>query len=232
MSQVSRVAVVTGANRGIGLETCRQLAEKGLQVVLTSRNETEGHAACDRLRDEGLKVAYHPLDVTDDDSIKQLRDTLARTYSRLDVLINNAAIHIDNALSVLTTDLSILENTLETNVRGPFALCKQLIPLMQAENYGRVVNVSSGAGQLYDMRSGYPAYRMSKAALNALTRILASEMKGTNIIVNSVCPGWVKTEMGGANAPRDVEEGADTIVWLATLPDGAPSGIFFRDRQP
>ncbi|MEO1131604.1 MAG: SDR family oxidoreductase [Cyanobacteria bacterium J06639_1] len=232
MSQPSRVAVVTGANRGIGLETCRQLAEVGLQVILTSRNEAQGREACDRLRDDGLKVAYHPLDVTDDASIQTLSDTLKRTYGRLDVLINNAAIHIDNALSVLTTDLSILDKTLETNVRAPFALCKQLIPLMQANNYGRVVNVSSGAGQLYDMRSGYPAYRMSKAALNALTRILASEMKGTNIIVNSVCPGWVKTEMGGTNAPRDVEEGADTIVWLATLPDGAPSGIFFRDRQP
>ncbi|MEM6447288.1 MAG: SDR family oxidoreductase [Cyanobacteria bacterium P01_D01_bin.123] len=232
MGEAKRVAVVTGANRGIGLETCRQLADMGLHVVLTSRDETKGLEARDRLRDEGWDVDYHPLDVTDEASVKHLRDALKRTYSRLDVLVNNAAIHIDSALSVLNTDLSILQRTLNTNVYGPFMLCKLLIPLMKLKNYGRVVNVSSGAGQLYDMRSGYPAYRISKAALNALTRTLASEMKGTNILVNAVCPGWVKTEMGGTNAPRDVEEGADTIVWLATLPDGAPSGIFFRDRQP
>lgn len=204
----------------------------GLQVVLTSRNEAQGNAACDRLRDEGLPVAYHPLDVTQERSAKDLRESLARNYGRLDVLVNNAAIHVDSALSVLNTKLSVLDRTLETNVRGPFMLCRLLIPLMKLKNYGRVVNVSSGAGQLYDMRSGYPAYRLSKAALNALTRTLASEMKGTNIIVNSACPGWVNTEMGGPNAPRDVEEGADTITWLATLPDGAPSGMFFRDRQP
>ena len=150
-------------------------------------------------------------------------------------MVNNAAIALDftgeSAGSIFKAKISTIQQTIETNVYGPLLICQALIPLMQINNYGRVVNVSSGAGQLQDMQSGYPAYRMSKTALNSLTRMFASELEGTNILVNSVCPGWVKTDMGGPNAPRTTEQGADTIVWLATLPDEGPTGGFFRDRE-
>ncbi len=231
MSATKRVAVVTGANRGIGFETCRQLAKKGIQVILTSRDRAKGEAAVEKLQAEGLDVSYHPLDVTDSDSVQRLAEFIKREFGQLDILVNNAGVSLDSSDSVLNTKIDTLRKTMDTNLYGPLLLCQALIPLMK-HNYGRVVNVSSGAGQLSDMTSGYPSYRISKTALNALTRILANELKGTNILVNSVCPGWVKTDMGGANAPRTPEQGADTIVWLATLPDNGPTSGFFRDRQP
>ncbi len=231
MSATKRVAVVTGANRGIGFETCRQLAKKGIQVILTSRDEPNGKAAVEKLQAEGLDVSYHPLDVTDSDSVQRLAEFIKSEFGQLDILVNNAGVSLDSSDSVLNTKIDTLRKTMDTNLYGPLLLCQALIPLMK-HNYGRVVNVSSGAGQLSDMTSGYPSYRISKTALNALTRILANELKGTNILVNSVCPGWVKTDMGGANAPRTPEQGADTIVWLATLPDNGPTSGFFRDRQP
>jgi NAD(P)-dependent dehydrogenase (short-subunit alcohol dehydrogenase family) len=154
----------------------------------------------------------------------------------LEILVNNAGILIDPldpaAGSVFHTKVDTLRRTYETNVYGPLQLCQALIPLMQVRGYGRVVNISSGMGQLSEMNGGYPGYRLSKTALNALTRIFADELKGTNILVNSVCPGWVRTDMGGPKASRSVEEGVYTIVWLATLPSGSPTGQFFRDRQP
>jgi NAD(P)-dependent dehydrogenase (short-subunit alcohol dehydrogenase family) len=231
MSPTKRVAVVTGANRGIGFETCRQLAKKGIQVILTSRDRANGEAAVEKLQAEGLDVSYHPLDVTDSDSVQRLAEFIKGEFGQLDILVNNAGVLLDSSDTVLNTKIDTLRKTIDTNLYGPLLLCQALIPLMK-HNYGRVVNVSSGAGQLSDMTSGYPSYRISKTALNALTRILANELKGTNILVNSVCPGWVKTDMGGANAPRTPEQGADTIVWLATLPDNGPTSGFFRDRQP
>jgi len=231
MSPTKRVAVVTGANRGIGFETCRQLAKKGIQVILTSRDRANGEAAVEKLQAEGLDVSYHPLDVTDSDSVQRLAEFIKSEFGQLDILVNNAGVLLDSSDTVLSTKIDTLRKTIDTNLYGPLLLCQALIPLMK-HNYGRVVNVSSGAGQLSDMTSGYPSYRISKTALNALTRILANELKGTNILVNSVCPGWVKTDMGGANAPRTPEQGADTIVWLATLPDNGPTSGFFRDRQP
>lgn len=130
------------------------------------------------------------------------------------------------------TRLDILDATLKTNFYGPLLLCQAFVPLMKRNKYGRIVNVSSGLGQLDSLGSGYPAYELSKAALNALTLSMARELRGTNVLINAMCPGWVRTDMGGWHAPRSVEEGADTVVWLATLPDGGPQGGFFRDRQP
>jgi NAD(P)-dependent dehydrogenase (short-subunit alcohol dehydrogenase family) len=237
MNTDQKIAVVTGANRGLGLETCRQLAQLGLTVVLTSRDRAKGQAAADELRAQGLNVRFHALDVTDAKSIGQLGEYLANEYGRIDILVNNAGVFLDpiggsdpSASSVFRADIDTLRTTMETNLYGPLRMCQALIPLMQGS--GRVVNVSSGMGQLSDMNGGCPGYRFSKTALNALTRILADELQHTRIKVNSVCPGWVRTEMGGRNATRSVEEGATTIVWLATLADDGPSGGFFRDQQP
>lgn len=236
MSATKKLAVVTGANRGIGFETCRQLAKKDIQVILTSRDETKGKAAAEKLRSQGLDVSNYPLDVTNAESIEHLTQFVRDRFGKLDILVNNAAIAQefsgDAEGSIFKAKISTLQETIETNLSGPLLISQALIPLMKVHNYGRVVNVSSGAGQLHEMTSGYPAYRVSKTALNALTRMFAYELKDPNILVNSVCPGWVRTDMGGPNAPRSPEEGADTIVWLATLPDGSPTGGFFRDRKP
>lgn len=231
MSNENTIAIVTGANRGIGFETCRQLARRGIQVIMTSRDEARGQAAQQKLASEGLGVACHQLNVTDSGSIQRLAGDIRQQYGRLDVLINNAGVLIDQR-GVLDTDLDTVRTTMETNVYGPWRLIQALVPLMKQGGHGRIVNLSSGMGQLSDMGSGSPAYRMSKTALNALTGMLAAELRQSNILVNSMCPGWVRTDMGGASAPRSVEQGADTAVWLATLPDDGPTGGFFRDKEP
>jgi NAD(P)-dependent dehydrogenase (short-subunit alcohol dehydrogenase family) len=231
-----RVALVSGANRGIGLEIVRQLARSGLTAVIGTRNAEKGLAAADKLKSEGLQVTVVELDVDDEKSAARAIAEMKRLFGRCDVLVNNAAILIDGpggfdaSLFELASDVA--RRTFETNVLGPLHLIKAAVPLMRELRYGRIVNISSGAGQLSDMRSGFPAYRMSKAALNALTRITATELRDTNIKVNAVCPGWVRTEMGGPNADRSVEQGAETPVWLATLPDNGPTDGFFRDKKP
>jgi NAD(P)-dependent dehydrogenase (short-subunit alcohol dehydrogenase family) len=231
-----QIALVTGANRGLGLETSRQLAQQGIHVILSSRDAVKGEAAVEKLKAEGLTVSYHPLDVADSESIKSLAQFIQEQFGHLEILVNNAGIFIDSqdsaAESIFQADLETLRRTYETNVYGPLQLCQTLIPLMQKQGYGRVVNVSSGMGQLSNMNGGSTGYRLSKTSLNAVTRIFADELKGTNILVNSVCPGWVRTDMGGPNAHRNIEDGVNTIVWLATLPTGSPTGLFFRDRQP
>lgn len=230
---VARIAVVTGGNRGIGYEICRQLARQGIHVVLTSRNAAKGKAACKTLRDAGLPVEYRKLDVTSARSIKALADFVAKQFGRVDILVNNAGIMIDPpGARILDSDLKTYRDTFETNVLAPLALIQALLPLMKKRKYGRIVNLSSGLGQLSEMAGGTPAYRISKTALNAVTRIVAAETRGANVLVNSMCPGWVKSDMGGPNAPRTVAQGADTAVWLATLPDNGPTGGFFRDRKP
>jgi NAD(P)-dependent dehydrogenase (short-subunit alcohol dehydrogenase family) len=232
MSQ--KVAVVTGGNRGLGFEASRQLAKQGYKVILTSRDEEKGKAASEKLQAEGLDVISYPLDVTSDESSRNLAEFIRQQFGRVDVLINNAGISIDAQAgnnSLLNAKIDTLQQTIDTNTFGVVRVTQALIPLMKEQNYGRIVNVSSGMGQLKDMQGGYPGYRISKTALNAVTRIFASELIGTNILVNSVCPGWVKTDMGGANAPRTPEQGVDTIVWLATLPEDGATGGFFRDRQ-
>jgi len=238
-----RVAIVTGANRGIGFETCRQLARKGFKVVLASRDAAKGKAAAETLRGEGLKVEPAELDVADADSITRFAATVRREHGRADVLVNNAGVFLDREPAAggrkngplpaaLDADPDVVRKSMETNAYGPFQLIQALVPLMRERNYGRIINVSSGMGQLTEMNDGYPGYRISKTALNAVTRIFSEELKTTDIQVNSICPGWVKTDMGGQEAPRTTEQGADTIVWLATQPPGGPTGKFFRDRKP
>ncbi len=230
-----RIALVTGANRGLGLETCRQLAALGMTVILTSRDASLGRQAVKQIEGPGLGLHYHPLDVTDAESIDALTGYIQEYHGRLDVLVNNAGIFPDTpshggSSSVFEAKLDTLRTSIETNTYGPLRLCQRLIPLMNGR--GRVVNVSSGMGQLSEMNGCCPGYRLSKTALNAVTRIVADELRDTQIKVNSVCPGWVRTDMGGAGADLTPAEGADTIVWLATLPDDGPSGGFFRQRSP
>jgi NAD(P)-dependent dehydrogenase (short-subunit alcohol dehydrogenase family) len=228
------IAVVTGANRGIGREVARQLAvHHGRHVVVAARDAAGGEAAAEAIRREGGSAEFRRLDVADEASVREFARGLADRAAVLEILVNNAGILPDeDAGSVFSARLETIERTLRTNTFGPFLLMRELVPLMRRGGRGRVVNLSSGMGQLAEMNGGYPAYRLSKTALNALTRIFADETEGENILVNSVCPGWVRTEMGGEGADRSVEQGADTVVWLATLPDGGPTGGFFRDREP
>jgi NAD(P)-dependent dehydrogenase (short-subunit alcohol dehydrogenase family) len=227
----NKIALVTGANRGIGFETCRQLSQLGLTVVLTSRDTVKGEIATKQLKDKGLDVVFHRLDVSAKKDIEYAFDRINQQYGQLDVLVNNAAILYDTFQSALTADLEVVSKALITNLYGPWLLCQAFLPLMKGNGYGRIVNVSSGAGSLHYMGGGTPAYGISKAALNALTIKLASELSGTGILVNSVDPGWVATDMGGRGG-RPVEEGAKGIVWAATLPDNGPSGGFFYDGKP
>ena len=233
---VTRVALVSGGNRGIGLEIARQLARRGMLVVISSRDLEKGQAAAKTIIDEGYPTEVVRLDITDEASVAAAVEEIVLRHGRIDILVNNAAILIDgpggfkSSLFELKADTA--RQTFETNVLGPLRLTQAVVPIMERNGYGRIVNLSSGAGQLSDMRSGFPAYRMSKTALNALTRITASELASTNIKVNAVCPGWVRTDMGGAEAERPVEVGAETPVWLATLPENGPTGGFFRDKRP
>jgi NAD(P)-dependent dehydrogenase (short-subunit alcohol dehydrogenase family) len=229
MAEDGRVALVSGANRGIGLEIVRQLAGQGLTVILGARDEEKGRGAA-----EGLEGDVRPrqLEVTDQESVDRLARSVEEEFGRLDVLVNNAGIANDHGQRGVDADLDRIREALEANLLGAWRLCEATIPLMQRNGYGRIVNMSSGLGAINDMGGGSPAYRVSKAGLNALTRILSSELRGSGILVNSVCPGWVRTDMGGESASRSVEEGADTPVWAATLPDNGPTGGFFRDRRP
>jgi NAD(P)-dependent dehydrogenase (short-subunit alcohol dehydrogenase family) len=222
-----RIAVVTGANRGIGLEICRQLAQAGMHVILTARDEAKGKAAAKK-----LGVESHPLDVDSDESVKAFLRWIKDTHGRCDVLINNAGVMLDPRGSrVLDSKIETYRETLETNLLGPLRMIQAIAPLMKKQGYGRIVNMSSGQGQLSEMGVGTPAYRVSKTALNALTRTTAADLHGSGILVNAMCPGWVRTDMGGSGAPRSVEQGADTAIWLATLPAKGPSGGYFRDRK-
>ncbi|WP_116952498.1 SDR family NAD(P)-dependent oxidoreductase [Jiangella endophytica] len=225
---VAPVAVVTGGNRGIGLEVCRQLAARGHTVVLTARSSDAARSAA-----AGLPGAVVPfrLDVTRPEDAAALAGFLRDEFGRLDVLVNNAAIHYDTWQRAATADLDVVREAAETNVYGPWRLATALLPLLRAGAHPRIVNVSSEGGSLASMGGGTPAYSMTKAALNAVTRMLAAELRRDGILVNSICPGWVATDMGGPGG-RPVADGAAGIVWAATLPDDGPTGGFFRDRRP
>jgi len=228
---MDRIAVVTGANRGIGLEVVRQLAERGDQVVLTSRNVDAGRAAAEGFASQGLAVEHQRLDVTDPDDAARLGQHVGDRYGRLDVLVNNAAIHYDTWQQARSADLGVVREAFETNLFGLWQVTEALVPLIEASGHGRIVNVSSEAGSLASMGGGIPAYRTSKAALNALTRMLAAELAPRRVLVNAVCPGWVATDMGGPGG-RPVEEGAASVLWAVDLPDDGPTGGFFRDGAP
>jgi NAD(P)-dependent dehydrogenase (short-subunit alcohol dehydrogenase family) len=228
-----RIALVTGANKGIGFEICRQLARMKVCVLLAARDEQRGRAAAQSLRAEGLDVRAETLDVTDADQAHALARRIDAEHARCDILVNNAGVLLDPPGSrVLGADPQVFRATLETNFYGPLLVSQAIIPMMKRHRYGRVVNLSSGLGQLQEMGDGTPAYRVSKTALNALTRMLAAATRQDGILVNAMCPGWVRTDMGGGNATRSPEEAAQAALWLATLPDDGPTGGFFRDRQP
>lgn len=227
-----RVAIVTGANRGIGLEVTRQLAERGFVVVLGSRDLAKGESATQSLVRQGLThILPRQLDVADNKSVARLAAQVETELGRVDVLVNNAAILYDTWQRAIGADLGVVKEAFETNTLGAWRMCQAFIGLMRRHRYGRIVNVSSEAGSLAGMGSGTPAYNLSKAGLNALTRMLAADLAGSGILVNAVCPGWVATDMGGRGG-RPVAEGAAGIIWAATLPDNGPSGGFFRDGHP
>jgi NAD(P)-dependent dehydrogenase (short-subunit alcohol dehydrogenase family) len=225
-------AVVTGANRGIGLEVARQLAARDFEVVLGSRDDEKGRRAAERLSSDGYSVTPRQLDVAEPRSVERFAKWLTSEARELDVLVNNAAIHYDTWQHAADADLDVVREALETNLLGAWRMAEACLPLLRESEHGRIVNVSSGAGSLTDMSSGgAPAYSASKAALNALTRMLAADLRSQGILVNSVCPGWVATDMGGPGG-RPVSEGAAGVVWAAVLPDDGPTGGFFRDGRP
>ncbi len=239
-NNVSKIALVTGANKGLGFEISKQLAKQEIQVILGARDIAKGQEAADKLKQQGLDVYPLTLDINNVESIQSAVNTIKEKFGTLHILVNNAGVMLDWTTSVFDITLDTLTQTLQTNLYGAFQLCQLCIPLMKASGYGRIVNMSSTLGSLTDMsdpNSHYdgvqsPSYRLSKTALNAVTALFARELRGTNILINSACPGWVQTDMGSEAAPLSIEQGADTPVWLATLPDGGPNGGFFNSRKP
>jgi NAD(P)-dependent dehydrogenase (short-subunit alcohol dehydrogenase family) len=235
-----RIALVTGANKGIGYEVARQLLARGFQVVVGARRRDAGQKAATELSQgdgidkltPGAKAQFLEIDIADPASITRAARQLATQVEHLDVLVNNAGVLEDGKATALDVDAAVVQRTFETNTRGPLLLTQAVLPLLlRAPGGARIVNVSSGAGALGEMASWAPAYSISKTALNAVTRQFAAILRGRRIAVNSACPGWVRTDMGGAAAPRTVQQGADTIVWLATEAPLSLTGRFVRDRQ-
>lgn len=227
---MNRIALVTGANRGIGYEITRALADEGLTVILTARDERKGHEALKQLGNGKRKISFFQLDITNVESIYMLKNFLRTHYGVLDILVNNAGI-ISSSAAISTSGTDEIRRVMDTNFYGPLELTQVLLPLLQKSADARVINISSGMGALADLDGSYAGYRLSKAGLNNCTQMLASALRGSSIKVYSMCPGWVKTDMGGPSAPRTVEEGADTAVWLAVENPAPPTGKFFRDRK-
>ncbi|MBI2382698.1 MAG: SDR family NAD(P)-dependent oxidoreductase [Gammaproteobacteria bacterium] len=222
-------ALVTGGNRGIGLEVCRQLARKGLSVILAARDPALGRQAAARLAREGLRLRVERLDVASHASVRRCAQRLARDRIPVSVLVNNAGVY--ERAGLLRLDDAAFLRSLDTNLLGAFRTARAFLPGMNRRGYGRIVNVGSGYGAFSRGLEGPPAYAVSKAALDALT-VKTAQAAGRNVKVNAADPGWVRTRMGGRRAELSVEQGADTIVWLATLPDDGPSGRLFRAREP
>ncbi len=227
-----KVALVTGANKGIGYEVARQLAQRGFAVFIGSRDMHRGREATEMLCAEGFEAIFLHLDVTDPVSIKNAVGTFSQKADHLDVLVNNAATLEDHGEDILKLNAEMMERTLKTNVVGPILISQDFLPYLKLSPHGaRIVNVSSGAGALSTMNTYAPAYSISKTALNAVTKQVAGALRADNIAVNSVCPGWVRTDMGGSGADRPVEKGAETIVWLATDAPQHETGKFWRDKR-
>ncbi|MGI9386580.1 MAG: SDR family NAD(P)-dependent oxidoreductase [Methyloligellaceae bacterium] len=229
-----RVALVTVGNRGLGFAACEKLAAAGYTVALTARDGIKAEAAADKLGNDGNSVEGFALDVADTASVRECVRQIYDRFGRIDVLINNAGVwsERDIANTGLAPDPALILEILDTNTVGPYRVMQAVLPIMREQKYGRIVNVSSQMARLSAMNFGSPGYRMSKTALNALTVVAATELEnGTNIKVNSADPGWVRTDMGGSGADRDIEAGVDTIAWLAMLDDDGPTGGFYRDRM-
>lgn len=224
-----RTALVTGGNRGIGLEVCRQLAQRGLNVVLTARDPSRGAAAAENLARHGLDVRFERLDITDADSVEACRRQLQADRVEVDVLVNNAAIYTTTPL--MSIGEAALAEAIETNLIGAWRTIRAFVPGMRDRGWGRVVNISTGYAHIADQAPQAGAYGLTKAALNALTRMIAAEA-GPTVKVNSMSPGWVATRMGGAGATESPSQGAETAVWLATLPDDGPTDGFFYKGEP
>jgi len=227
-----RVAVVTGANRGLGNGIARRLADQGLHVVITARDIHAAQAAAGELAGDDRSLSAHQLDVTDPASVARAIADTAFTYGRLDVLVNNAAIAIDRNSTAAAADMERVTATLDANVVGAWRCCTAAVPEMIKNGYGRIVNITSHMGTFAEMDEGSPAYRVSKAALNALTSILAAELRDTNILVNAALPGKVNTRLAYGTTERSPDDATGTVVWLATLPDGGPTGELFHDHKP
>lgn len=229
-----KVALITGSNRGIGLETARQLARTGVQVVLTARDNASGQQAQAQLQSEGLPVDFHQLDVTDEASVTTACTDLTQKYGKLDILINNGAMYADEdkQKSGLEVSVDTVKNTLDTNVLGPLRVIQAFVPLLKKTQAGIIINLTSGMGQIKNLAAGSLAYRTSKSALNALTKIIADELKNTGIRVNALCPLWVRTAMGGDKGKRSPEEAAAHIVKLALQQgDLPPNGAMVREGK-
>jgi NAD(P)-dependent dehydrogenase (short-subunit alcohol dehydrogenase family) len=226
-----KIVLITGANRGIGLETARQLGRRGWRVLIGSRDAEAGARVAGELRSSGARVEPLTIDVSDSASIRAAAEEFGRRADRLDVLINNAGIYPDRGVNILTVPRELLTQTFQTNTFGPVAVTQAFLPYLRPSGAGRVVNVSSGYGQLDGLSPDVPSYCLSKLALNGVTLMLAQALQSDGIAVNSMCPGWVRTDMGGPNASRSVEQGADTAVWLAAEASQNLTGRFFRDRK-
>jgi NAD(P)-dependent dehydrogenase (short-subunit alcohol dehydrogenase family) len=235
-SLANRIALVTGANRGLGLEIVRALASLGAQSVLAARDAGKASRAARALAGDGLAVEAVTMDVDDPVSVAAAMADVIGRHGRLDILVNNAGILLDGGAaagaSVLDMTREQLLASFTTNTLGAFHSMQAALPVMRARGYGRIVNISSRAGQLDELRPGFPSYRVSKTALNSLTRVTAAEFRHLDIKINAMCPGWLRTAMGGANAPLAAAEGTRTAVWLATLPADGPTGGFFREQKP
>ena len=226
-----RIVLITGSNRGIGLETARQLSQRGFHVVIASRDERKGRQAAQGIQAGGGQATFLSLDVSNSDSIRNAVSQFAAIADHLDVLINNAAVYPDQGLTILTLTRGRLAQTFQANTFGPLEVTQAFLPYLRQAAAARVINVSSGYGQLEGLSPDVPSYCLSKLSLNGLTIMLAEALQVDHIAVNSMCPGWVRTDMGGPNATRSVEEGADTAVWLADEAPHELTGKFFRNRQ-
>jgi len=230
-----KVALVTGANRGIGLAIVKRLLSEDIFVYAATR-DVLSYPLVDISSQYSKNLRVESLDVGNRQSILKLSWSIRKRHGGVDILVNNAGVYLDNPRkvsysSITDIDLSVFDLSMGINVFGPLTLISEFLPAMKKRNYGRIVNISSGMGRFDDMNIEGPFYRISKAALNALTKVVSSDVKDYNILVNSVCPGWVRTDMGGEKAPIAPDDAAIDIVWACLLPSGGPSGLFFRNRK-